>query len=301
MNVPKRHHFVPRWYIDRFVDAEGFVYVVDLKSQKIWRPKPDNVFVRKHYYKQDWAPEGIDPNIFETTLSTVIEGPGRLAIEELTKEPPSATTENIGMAAVYLVMQRIRVPHRLRIARAIAELALRDLKADPRLSALIKKSNLEIKINDTVRFPYMLLMLGHTNIFQYILGMQWSVYKAPEQSYFITTDDPVSFFNFKIPPPDEAGIGLAGTMVLFPLSPYHLLELRHPGLNNGMGLTDTILPNNYDHEYTSFRAGLRVDKDYVDLVNKTLIELAHKQAIAKSRIQLENLYASLNMKESAGK
>lgn len=48
--------------------------------------------------------------------------------------------------------------------------------------------------------------------------MEWEIAKAEVGPSFITTDSHVSFYNPACPPPTEAGIGLAGTIVFFPLS-----------------------------------------------------------------------------------
>jgi hypothetical protein len=58
--------------------------------------------------------------------------------------------------------------------------------------------------------------------------MEWEVIEAESGSAFITSDSPVSFYNPACFPPNEPGVGLAGTFVLFPLSSRHLLLMRHP-------------------------------------------------------------------------
>lgn len=62
----------------------------------------------------------------------------------------------------------------------------------------------------------------------FILRMNWNVISTKEKAKFITTDNPVAYSNVKIPPALEPGIGQAGTIIMFPLSPTHLLTLRHP-------------------------------------------------------------------------
>jgi len=48
--------------------------------------------------------------------------------------------------------------------------------------------------------------------------MEWEIVESEVGSSFITADSPVSFYNPACLPPAEAGIGLAGTIVFFPLS-----------------------------------------------------------------------------------
>lgn len=86
------------------------------------------------------------------------------------------------------------------------------------------KFRLEMK--KSAGFIYMKEMMGQLN--PWFARMKWEVIKAEDGAAFITTDSPVSFWNAACIPPAEAGIGLLGTVVLFPLSSQYLLIMRHP-------------------------------------------------------------------------
>jgi len=64
--------------------------------------------------------------------------------------------------------------------------------------------------------------------FMMIGRMVWSICKVPVGSSLATTDSPVTIFNPALPDQAMSGPGLEGAVLLFPLSPHWLLELRHP-------------------------------------------------------------------------
>ena len=67
MPRPKRHHFIPKWDLERFRDRKSdFLHVYDKIMGTYWTPKPKNIIAFKDYYQQKHAPGGIDSNILET-------------------------------------------------------------------------------------------------------------------------------------------------------------------------------------------------------------------------------------------
>ena len=52
MPRPKRHYFVPQWYLERFTDPKsGVLHAYDKTSETYWTPKPKNVMVIKDYHR----------------------------------------------------------------------------------------------------------------------------------------------------------------------------------------------------------------------------------------------------------
>lgn len=47
--MQKRHHTIPRCYLQNFSDEKGFVWVLDFKD-KIFKTKPDNILVENNFY-----------------------------------------------------------------------------------------------------------------------------------------------------------------------------------------------------------------------------------------------------------
>lgn len=54
MTIPKRHHYIPRFYLERFVDSQGLVWVFDKSGDRVFRAAPAALGVEKWFYE---APE----------------------------------------------------------------------------------------------------------------------------------------------------------------------------------------------------------------------------------------------------
>lgn len=50
-NVPKRHHYVPDFLLQRFVDVKGLLHVWQKSTGKTWPTKPDGAFLETHLYR----------------------------------------------------------------------------------------------------------------------------------------------------------------------------------------------------------------------------------------------------------
>lgn len=230
MQNPKQHHIVPRWYLEGFTDSNsGLLHVCDRLTKRYRAQKPNKVMRVNKYYRQEWAPEGIDPYILERLAGELIEPKAKDAFRRLLKMPPDFTPEETAITLVYLEFQRVRVPRQAKMAKHLIESSI-FMQANPDfISAYLDG---KITISDSARFEYMRQLSGR--IIPYFARMKWDIVKAPKGSSFITTDSPVSFYNPELPPPAEAGLKFAGTKVLFPLSSKLILIMRHPeyGINS---------------------------------------------------------------------
>ena len=222
---PKSHHYVPKAYLCRFVGADGFLRVLDRKRGQMRRQKPKEVMRIDSYYKQSWAPSGIDPNILETGLASGIEGEIGAALDRLCSSPGKITGDEAANLAAYLEIQRIRVPRQAAWGTELMRQFILQ-KIGPDLRSELEANRLRLTMKESARFDFMRAVLG--TLHPMFSRMEWTVVEAEAGSAFITTDSPVSFVNEAITPPEEGGLGLAGTIVLFPLSSRHLLFMRHP-------------------------------------------------------------------------
>jgi Protein of unknown function (DUF4238) len=118
---PKSHHFVPRWYLAKFVDPQsGFLHVYD-KSTGHWRKqKPKKVMKINRFYEQKHAPPGIDPYIFEKSLGEELEPRAKDAFEKVLYQPKVVTAEDTAAIMCYLELQRTRVPRQAETAKHFA-------------------------------------------------------------------------------------------------------------------------------------------------------------------------------------
>ncbi len=149
-------HFVPIWYLKKFTDTNtGFLHIYD-KINEVWRKQiPEKIMRIKNYYKQNWAPKGIDKNILETNYS-IIEGHAKDAFSKLISNPKTLVTKDFLFILQYIELQRIRVPRQDRIAKELltTELIL-DAINNNDVSLVPQLLSGNIKIKDSCRFDFM--------------------------------------------------------------------------------------------------------------------------------------------------
>ncbi|WP_439531022.1 DUF4238 domain-containing protein [Marinobacter adhaerens] len=264
MSSPKRHHFVPRAYLDGFKDPEsGFLHLYSKRAGLWRRQKPEQVMIRNKYYCQSWAPDGVDENILEKSLGNELEPKGLNSLSRLVNCPTELTDDDTANIISYIEFQRIRVPRQADEAKRLAKLAIETMtKQDPEGQKILETH--EVVIKDSFRFDFMELLNG--SIGPYLGRMSWEIVKAPEGCHFITSDSPVSFWNADFLPPAEPGIALYGTVVFFPLDSNHLLVIRHPEYMRGEKGASERLPKDIDFEdgQIELHTGRVWDKEAVD-------------------------------------
>jgi hypothetical protein len=285
MSRPKSHHFVPRSYLSRFTDPDGFLHVYELSSKSFRRQRPTQVMKINAYYRQEWAPAGTDPDLFEKGLGEWLEGEAKQNIDKLILTPSTLTDQELAEFLVYLEVQRVRVPRQAKSAMDLMRKTILRL-APEEITAGVSSGKVQLKMKKPARFDYMRWSIGtFTPWFQ---TMDWEIFAAAEGASFVTTDSPVSFYNPAAPPPAEAGIGLAGTKVFFPLSSKLLLLMRHHSYNRS---EDD--PTRELDEPTSDDGDVRIDlgvtwpQSVVDRFNWKMLKLAGDLVVGNSREVLE--------------
>lgn len=234
------------------------------------------------YYRQAWAPSGIDPNILEDGLASGIENQIKPVIDCLIESPENLTDDYATTLLVYMELQRIRVPRQAAWAKDLMrETILRLAPAD--ITAQINSGAFQLTMKDSARFDYMRMAIG--SIHPWLARMEWEIFEAEEGSSFITTDSPVSFYNVACPPPAEPGVGLAGTIVFFPLSSRKLLLMRHPECRSATPLTVLEEPTAQSNTVVLSHGGVW-NATIVRNTNWKLARLAHELFVADSEATL---------------
>lgn len=66
MSYPRFHHYVPRFYLSRFVDENGRLWVFDKYARRIFPTTPENIAgENRFYYFDDLEAIGQDPLLME--------------------------------------------------------------------------------------------------------------------------------------------------------------------------------------------------------------------------------------------
>lgn len=281
-NTPKNHHYVPESYLSRFADSRGRLHVRDMVRNQQRYQRPSEVMAIGRYYRQAWAPTGIDPNILENGLASGLENDIKPIIDCLIQSPEELTDDYAATLLGYLEVQRIRVPRQAAWAKDLMrETILRLAPAD--IAAQINAGEFQLTMKDSARFDYMRMAIG--SIHPWLARMEWEIFEAAAGSSFIATDSPVSFYNPACPPPAEAGIGLAGTMVLFPLSSRKLLLMRHPECRSVAPLTVLEKPISQSNT-VALSYGIVWDAAVVRRTNRKMVHLAHELFVADSEEEM---------------
>jgi hypothetical protein len=289
---PKRHHIVPESYLNGFVDPESdCLHAYDKISGNYWTPKPWNVMVIGNYYRQNHAPEGVDPDVLEKGFGSWIESIVKNSFSKLVNNPHTLTNEDTSNIITYLELQHTRVPRQVELAKRFSKTGrLRRALQETFPELGLEESTLAS--SDHFRFDFMKMFWG---VFaHYFSRMNWEVVTAPGTCSFITSDSPVSFYNIACPPPIEAGIALAGTMVFFPLDFQHLLVLRHRAyvrdtIENATEeiFYDRTEPTEFDLIY-----GGVITEDQVDRFNYIMLHLSDRIIVGKSKTIIDRIIES---------
>jgi len=278
----KGHHYVPESYLKRFTDSRGYLHIRDTARNQTRYQAPKKIMKIDAYYRQAWAPSGIDPNVLEDGLASGIEDQIKPVIDCLITSPQNLTEDYAVTLLVYLEIQRIRVPRQATWAKDLMRETILRL-APPDVAAQVRSGAFQLTMKDSARFDYMRMAIG--TIHPWLARMECEIIEAEVGSSFITTDSPVSFHNPACPPPAEAGVGLAGTIVFFPLSSRKLLLMRHPECRSAEPLT--VLAEPVAQSSTlALSYGIVWDATTVRNVNWKLARLSHELFVADSEAVL---------------
>ncbi|MCS6294578.1 MAG: DUF4238 domain-containing protein [Nitrospira sp.] len=282
----KKNHYVPRSYLHRFADPKGFLHIFDRHTKK-WRwERPEKVMNIRYYYRQEWAPVGTDQDLIEKSVSEWLENSAAIVIDRLISPPLELAEEDIANFIVYLEFQRIRVPRQIEMGkRLMRDLILR--LGPPDVTKDVRAGKLRLEMKRSAGFIYMNEMIGQFH--PWFFRMKWEVIKAEEGTTFLTTDSPLSLWNAACLPPAEPGIGLLGTVVLFPLSSQYLLIMRHPECHKKTrGSSLEVLPEPLrDEVLLPVTTGRIWSKKMVVNHNRTMVHLSDRFIVGQSKEVLE--------------
>ncbi len=252
MSDPKRHHYVPKFYLGYFTEA-GFngtevLWIYDKESSEPRAQTPVNTCVESGFYSFE-AATGKNVEI-EKGLSQ-IESETKRVLDRLQDPKALLTTEDISTLSAFLALMYVRVPRskqsvseiiaaaaaqfakgrakdRDGIARYFRETKDRDHKlTEEELIKLLSEFDQHFTIEVDSKAALLHSLTGFPKVAEIFLGMNWCLCLAPASKHFLTSDSPVCVF-FR-PAPGQAGFG-AGLMhsnaeVTFPISPRVILLL----------------------------------------------------------------------------
>ena len=210
MNAPKLHHYVPQFYLRRFVNSRGQLWVWDKLKDTIFQASPKKVAAENNFYwMHELADAGHDPNTMEKQLSHLEANVSMVTDQWLDwfcdLEPskqidiPEVNREEV---ALFIAVQFLRTLDTREVVGAFEKVDRADAKEGARLhTSLMWDLDVVRSIRDRIKKSI------------------WIFGRNQTEAPFITSDNPVSFKT-----PDNrrwirAGILSAGVYAVYPLSP----------------------------------------------------------------------------------
>ena len=202
--MKKRHHTIPRCYLENFIDKDGFVWVLDVKDN-IFKVKPQNILLENHFYTVTLK-NGEKSLFVEDTLANIEGAYATIFRDKISKDlflsEQERATVSVFISALFLRTK----PHREGIRKMFEKLKetmeewKKQFEMNPKAkeyASAIPSSGKSINMEDVDEYlnnykeEYSVSVLTQLpEIAQIIFNMKWSVWKN-ENNNFVTCDDPL--------------------------------------------------------------------------------------------------------------
>ena len=238
---PKRHHYVPRFYLQRFADPQGKLSAYDRQSSKTITTKPTALAAENDFYR---LPDDarLPPMALENAFSSQ-EGDAARAIRD-TVSAGYVSQEDRQVLALHVALQLARTRRERNFMRDLAQLILplqEQVELNEKLSTNAFESDAARKIaedrigklvsgeTDTKVDKKILLGLifeGLSEVQSVLLsGWNWILITLSEPK-FLTSDHPICMLGEPEPGAPTPNVGVATALeIWFPLDPRHALVL----------------------------------------------------------------------------
>jgi uncharacterized protein DUF4238 len=210
MTESKLHHYVPQFYLRRFVDSKGRLWVWDKLKDTIFQANPKNVAAENNFYwMQELADAGRDPNTMEKQLADLEANVAMVTDQWLDWfcdlergkqiDIPDANREEV---ALFIAVQCLRTADTREIVSGLASAEPIDHEARRRLHTSVLWDMQTIhQVRDRMKDSIWIFGRNQTEI------------------PFITSDNPVAFKTPDNRQWTRAGVLSPGVYVVYPLSP----------------------------------------------------------------------------------
>lgn len=285
---PRKHHYVPVFYQNNFVNDAGLLWVYDRDRGTCKELHPLVICFEKDLYAV--KPENKPPDMrVELKVLSGIDALGSAGIREFLLGKPNFVAEQ--KVAIFMAFQWSRVPTisrdiRATYAKMIEELSRISFANVERAKVLMERYAREtgevitvtpesmveavqgkhIEITAT-EVPFLTNMIEQsTSLARTLLQLDWEILVACEGTGFIISDCPVVV----VPPKGSPDVGFVvpGSAKYFPLSRDFCLRLGDRG---------------------RVRRQRVVDKETVRIVNQNIAANSERFIMASSKLQLENV------------
>ncbi len=222
MGEPKLHHYVPQFYLRRFTDASGRLWLWDRDQDRTFSAGPNNIAAEKHFYRlTELVEHGHDPLTMEKQFSDLEGQVARITgqwLDWLRQMEPREKIEipevNRYLVSLYVALQFLRTADSREILAAIAE---KSENWDQISAEEKRRLHTDMLWNDK-------LVRGLADRIQ---NATWLFGRNTTATPFITSDNPVAFRTGDNAKWLKVGHYSAGTYAVFPLAP-DIVMYCHP-------------------------------------------------------------------------
>ena len=235
MSAPRKHHYLPRFYLRGFSSNSRSLIQIDKASGRASPCSINDVASIRDYHRLD-TEDVEDPFELERRLSS-IEGELANALQRVLENGISdlATrarlVELVSMLRVRIPAMKSTIEESLRqVVRRTGLIMERSGKLPPPppgLEHALRMDKLNIKISNWICLQHMFQLAADENILRLLLSMRPSLVHAPETCFFLTCDQPVAVFSpsANLSRTESVALTEPDTQISLPLSRNTLLLL----------------------------------------------------------------------------
>jgi hypothetical protein len=235
MSEPKKHHYLPQFYLRGFSANGRSIYQIEKRGNKAYLCSVRDAAAIRDYHDLD-SPDFKDRQAIEKGIA---QAESQLSCTLATVIKSGIVNSEVHANLIRFVsLMRCRVPafkmfieeslrHDVRSLTRIME-RKNMLPAPPKgLEEVLRADNLLISISNWKCLEFMFRVAAAPKILEMLAAMTPSILKAPDGSFFLTCDQPVAIYHPLATPTDVYGVGIADqlTEISLPLSTQKLLRL----------------------------------------------------------------------------
>jgi hypothetical protein len=234
MNISKRHHYLPQFYLRNFADKDGLLWIFDRDRSEYRQQSIKNTAVQVDYYTLQ-GQNGRKHIEIEEFLAC-LESDTKPVIEKIDRKRRISMEEKKVLAA-FVSFLKVRVPDFEKTVNELSEKMIKEISKimfssketadtlikkyekevgiDSSLTAeklieLTKKNNYRVKFNRTHSIQTM--VNSGLALESFFLSLKWLFLRAPTNTTYITSDNPFVL----LPPRDYQMKSIYGVGILTP-------------------------------------------------------------------------------------
>lgn len=222
MTEARLHHYVPQFYLRRFADSSGLLWLWDRNQDRAFQTRPGNVAAERDFYRlTELIERGHDPLTMEKQFADLESQVSAITgqwLDWLRIAAPGEAIDipdiNRELVALYIALQFLRTADSRDILAAFAEMGQSGVPLSP---ADKRRMHTELLWKDD----------AFRSLAERIEQSIWLFGRNRTSEPFVTSDNPVAFRTGDNRRWLKAGVFSQGTYVVYPLAP-DIVMYCHP-------------------------------------------------------------------------